>query len=105
MTLKRNLFLAGVIVAASAGIARAEMTATAINDLNVRAGPGTQYPSVGVATRGSQTLLDGCVAALLFERIDKGVVDLVRHDQAGRGSATLTGREEGAVRCTFNSGL
>ncbi|QRM50096.1 DUF1236 domain-containing protein [Rhizobium sp. BG6] len=70
MTLKRNLFLAGVIVAASAGIARAEMTATAINDLNVRAGPGTQYPSVGVATRGSQTLLDGCVAGSNWCRVD-----------------------------------
>lgn len=61
MTFKRNLFLAGAIVVGSAGFAQAEMVATAINDLNVRAGPGPQYPAVGVAPRGSQAMLDGCI--------------------------------------------
>jgi len=53
MTLKRNLLLAGAFLAASAGLAQAEMVATSINDLNIRSGPGPQYPSVGLATRGS----------------------------------------------------
>lgn len=71
MTLKRNLFLAGVILAASAGLGRAEeMAATAINDMTIRSGPGTQYPAVGVATRGSQTILDGCVAGSKWCRVD-----------------------------------
>ncbi|MEK1892851.1 MAG: DUF1236 domain-containing protein [Rhizobium sp.] len=70
MTLKQNLFLAGAIVAGSAGLAQADMAATAINDLNVRAGPGPQYPSLGVATRGSQAILDGCIQASRWCRVD-----------------------------------
>ncbi len=74
MTLKRNLFLAGAIVVGSAGLAQAEMAATAINDLNVRAGPGPQYPSVGIATRGSQAILDGCIQGSRWCRVDVGGV-------------------------------
>jgi len=70
MTLKRNLFLAGAIVVASAGLAQADMVATAINDLNVRAGPGPQYPSIGIATRGSQAMLDGCIQGSRWCRVD-----------------------------------
>ncbi|WP_028748866.1 DUF1236 domain-containing protein [Rhizobium mesoamericanum] len=70
MTLKRNLFLAGAIVVASAGFAQAEMVATAINDLNVRAGPGPQYPSIAIATRGSQAMLDGCVQGSRWCRVN-----------------------------------
>jgi len=70
MTLKRNLFLAGAIVVASAGLAQADMVATAINDLNVRAGPGPQYPSLGIATRGSQAMLDGCIQGSRWCRVD-----------------------------------
>ena len=70
MTMKRNLFLAGAMVLASAGLARAEMAATAINDLTIHAGPGEQYPAVGVATRGSETILDGCVAGSQWCRVD-----------------------------------
>jgi uncharacterized protein YraI len=70
MTLKRELFLAGAIVAGTAGFAHAEMAATAINDLTIHAGPGTQYPSVGVATRGSQTILDGCIQDSRWCRVD-----------------------------------
>jgi uncharacterized protein YraI len=70
MTLKRELFLAGAIVAGTAGFAHAEMAATAINDLTIHTGPGTQYPSVGVATRGSQTILDGCIQDSRWCRVD-----------------------------------
>ncbi|KWV46731.1 MULTISPECIES: DUF1236 domain-containing protein [Rhizobium] len=70
MTLKRNLFLAGAIVVGSAGLAQADMVATAINDLNVRAGPGPQYPSIGIATRGSQAMLDGCIQGSRWCRVD-----------------------------------
>ncbi|APO75504.1 SH3 domain-containing protein [Rhizobium etli 8C-3] len=70
MTFTRNLFLAGAVLAASAGLAHAEMSATAINDLNVRSGPGPQYPSVGVATRGSAAILDGCIQGSRWCRVD-----------------------------------
>jgi uncharacterized protein YraI len=70
MTLKTNLWLAGAVLVASAGLAHAEMTATAINDLNVRAGPGPQYPSVGIATRGSPAILDGCIENSRWCRVD-----------------------------------
>ncbi len=70
MTLKRNLLLAGVIVVASAGLAQAEMTATAVDDMDVRAGPGAEYPSVGIATRGSPAMLDGCLQGSRWCRVD-----------------------------------
>lgn len=70
MTVKRNILLAGVFLAASAGFAQAQMTATAINDINVRAGPGPQYPSIGLVTRGSPTILDGCIEGSRWCRVD-----------------------------------
>ncbi|WQO84865.1 DUF1236 domain-containing protein [Sinorhizobium medicae] len=50
--------------------AYAEMSATTLADLNVRAGPGPQYPAVGVATRGSAAVLDGCMEGSNWCRID-----------------------------------
>jgi uncharacterized protein YraI len=70
MSLKRNILLAGVILASSAGLAQAEMSATTISDIDVRTGPGSQYPTVGTATRGSEAVLDGCVAGSRWCRID-----------------------------------
>jgi uncharacterized protein YraI len=70
MTFTRNLFLAGAVLAASAGLAHAQMSATAVSDLNVRTGPGPEYPSVGVATRGSPAILDGCIQGSRWCRVD-----------------------------------
>jgi uncharacterized protein YraI len=70
MSLKRNILLAGMILASSAGLAQAEMSATTISDIDVRTGPGSQYPTVGTATRGSEAILDGCVAGSRWCRID-----------------------------------
>lgn len=70
MPLKRNLVLAGLILAASAGLAQAQMVATTANDLEVRSGPGPQYPTVGMATRGSQAVLDGCIEGSRWCRVD-----------------------------------
>jgi len=39
----------------------AATTATATTDLNVRAGPGSQYPVVGVIGAGQATVIDGCI--------------------------------------------
>lgn len=57
-----------VLVAGSAAFAA--MTATTVTDLNVRAGPGPQYPTVGLATRGSTAVLDGCIEGSKWCRID-----------------------------------
>lgn len=71
MTYTKQLLLAGVILASAAGLARAEeMSATTINDIEVRTGPGQQYPSVGTATRGSEATLDGCLEGSRWCRID-----------------------------------
>ncbi len=70
MILSKKILLAGVILAATAGLARAEMLATTVTDMDVRSGPGEEYPAVGTATRGSQATLDGCVEGGQWCRID-----------------------------------
>jgi uncharacterized protein YraI len=70
MSYQRNLLLAGVILASTAGLARAEMSATTMTDIDVRSGPGQQYPAIGTATRGSEAVLDGCLEGSRWCRID-----------------------------------
>ncbi|MCG5482286.1 MAG: SH3 domain-containing protein [Sinorhizobium meliloti] len=65
----RAVLAAGAMLAAIPA-AHAEMSATTLTDLNVRAGPGPQYPAVGVATRGSAAVLDGCMEGSNWCRID-----------------------------------
>ncbi|WP_164855482.1 DUF1236 domain-containing protein [Sinorhizobium meliloti] len=65
----RAALAAGAMLAAIPA-AYAEMSATKLTDLNVRAGPGPQYPAVGVATRGSAAVLDGCMEGSNWCRID-----------------------------------
>ena len=52
------------------GLASAEMMATTATDLTVYSGPGADYPSVGIATRGSSAALDGCLEGESWCRID-----------------------------------
>jgi uncharacterized protein YraI len=70
MSLKRNLLLAGFVFLGSAGLAQAEMAATTATDIEVRSGPGAEFPTVGVATRGSEATLDGCVEGSRWCRVD-----------------------------------
>ncbi|PDQ17531.1 hypothetical protein CN311_29505 [Mesorhizobium sanjuanii] len=60
--MKRLLFpaIAGALAAMS-GAAMADTAVSAIADLNVRAGPGPQYPVIGVLTAGQSATLDGCI--------------------------------------------
>lgn len=69
MTMKRNLSWQAQWFWLPPACLR-ETAATAINDLTIHAGPGTQYPTVGAATRGSETILDGCVAGSQWCRVD-----------------------------------
>lgn len=46
----------------AASTALADTSVSAITDLNVRAGPGPQYPVIGVLAAGQKATLNGCVA-------------------------------------------
>ncbi|WP_309082742.1 DUF1236 domain-containing protein [Chelativorans sp.] len=52
---------AAVALFALSGIAAAQTPATATTELNVRAGPGPQYPVVGVIGASQQTTVTGCM--------------------------------------------
>lgn len=52
--------LAGALVALS-GAAFAETPVSAVTDLNVRAGPGPQYPVIGMLAAGQSATLTGCL--------------------------------------------
>jgi uncharacterized protein YraI len=53
--------LTGAFVALS-GAALADTSVSAVTDLNVRAGPGSRYPVVGVLAAGQSATLTGCIA-------------------------------------------
>jgi uncharacterized protein YraI len=63
-------FLASAMFLSCAGLAHAGMIATTATDLTIYSGPGQDYPSVGVATRGSTGALDGCLDGASWCRID-----------------------------------
>ncbi|RUV74550.1 MAG: DUF1236 domain-containing protein [Mesorhizobium sp.] len=60
--MNRILFpaVAGALVAMS-GTALADTAVSAVADLNIRAGPGPQYPVIGVLAAGQSATLDGCI--------------------------------------------
>jgi uncharacterized protein YraI len=62
--------LAASALAAAVFPAQAQMTATTASDITVRSGPGQEYPEVGIATRGSPAVLDGCISGSKWCRID-----------------------------------
>ena len=42
-------------------VAMADTAVSAVTDLNVRAGPGPQYPIIGVLAAGQSAALNGCI--------------------------------------------
>ena len=60
--MKNVLFpaVAGALLALS-GAALADTPVSAVADLNVRAGPGPQYPVIGVLAAGQSATLTGCI--------------------------------------------
>ncbi|RUU27205.1 DUF1236 domain-containing protein [Mesorhizobium sp. M6A.T.Ce.TU.016.01.1.1] len=52
--------VAGALVAIS-GAALADTAVSAVADLNVRAGPGPQYPVIGTLAAGQSATLEGCI--------------------------------------------
>lgn len=61
--MRQTLLLGGALGAliAFGGAAFAQTAVTATTDLNVRAGPGPQYPVVGVLGASQSTTLNGCL--------------------------------------------
>ncbi len=70
MDKKLKLMIAGGAFALIAGYANAAMVATTASDISVRSGPGEDYPEVGLATRGSNAVLDGCMEGSAWCRIE-----------------------------------
>lgn len=70
MDKKLKLMIAGGAFALLAGYANAAMVATTASDLSVRSGPGEDYPEVGLATRGSDAVLDGCLEGSAWCRVE-----------------------------------
>lgn len=56
---------------ASVAVASAETPVRATTDLNVRAGPGPQYPVIGVIAAGEAAVLSGCVRDTIWCAIDE----------------------------------
>lgn len=52
--------IAGMMTVMS-GAAFADTAVSAVTDLNVRAGPGPQYPVIGVLAAGQSATLNGCI--------------------------------------------
>ncbi|UXS02110.1 DUF1236 domain-containing protein [Agrobacterium tumefaciens] len=70
MDKKLKLLIAGSAFALMAGYANAAMVATTASDISVRSGPGEDYPELGLATRGSNAVLDGCIESSAWCRIE-----------------------------------
>lgn len=70
MNKKLKLMIAGGALTLLAGYANAAMVATTASDISVRSGPGEDYPEVGLATRGSDAVLDGCMEGSAWCRIE-----------------------------------
>ena len=70
--MKSGLFpaLAGALLAMS-GAALADTPVSALTALNVRAGPGPQYPVIGVLAAGQSATLRGCIANSKWCTIDE----------------------------------
>lgn len=67
--------VAGLALIGFAGAASAQVSAQAVTDLNVRSGPGPQYPVVGVITANSETSVGGCIEGSKWCQVTASGVD------------------------------
>jgi uncharacterized protein YraI len=70
--MKKLLILSAAALAISGGTALADVMATASTNLNVRAGPGSNYPVVGALGAGQSIAIDGCLNAGTWCRLSTG---------------------------------
>jgi uncharacterized protein YraI len=100
MNTKKILPVAAVTFAAFTGLASAQTAVTATTDLNVRGGPGPQYPVVGLLEAGATADLNGCLDNSKWCRIATGsgegwvYSDYVTSDMGGTASIITERRAE-----------
>jgi uncharacterized protein YraI len=70
--MKKLLILSAAALAISGGSALADMMATAGTNLNVRAGPGSNYPVVGTLGAGQSVPINGCIQRATWCRLSTG---------------------------------
>jgi uncharacterized protein YraI len=70
--MKKLLLLSAAALAISGGSALADIMATAGTNLNVRAGPGSNYPVVGTLGAGQAIGINGCLNAGRWCRLSSG---------------------------------
>lgn len=63
---------AAAFVLALPHAASAQMTASAVTDLNIRSGPGPDYPVIGVIRSSDQAVVEGCIEGSQWCRITYG---------------------------------
>lgn len=68
----RMLAVAAGALLASVAAGAAQTTVTATTDLNVRAGPGSQYPVIAVIDAGDNAILKGCIQQSKWCAVDEG---------------------------------
>lgn len=74
MTYRQSLLTSITLAAglAASGAAFAATSATAVTDLNVRAGPGPEYPVVGLVGAGQSAIVTGCIQGSKWCTLDNG---------------------------------
>ncbi|MFI0842704.1 DUF1236 domain-containing protein [Mesorhizobium sp. IMUNJ 23232] len=90
---KLTMLAAAGSLLALGGTAFAQTPVQATTELNVRAGPGSQYPVVGVLAAGQDTTIKGCLANGKWCSVDEGWVyaDYLSGDFGG-GKVVLSQR-------------
>jgi len=94
---------AAVALFALSGVAAAQSTATATTDLNIRSGPGPEYPVVGVIGASQQTNINGCIQGSKWCQVSHNGVegwaysDYLTASFSGGQTVVLTERPADAV--------
>lgn len=95
----------------ASGAAFAQTAATATTDLNVRAGPGPQYPVTGVIDAGAQATIDGCIEGSKWCQVTTGsgqgwaYSDYLTADVSGTTVVVTENRQEiGVPVTTYDDG-
>ena len=75
--MNRKFFVPAAVAIAMAlpGAAAAEVMASATTDLNIRSGPGPQYPVIGVINSGGQATIAGCMGGSQWCSVNHNGVD------------------------------
>jgi len=94
--MKKLLIFSAAALALTAGSAMADMMATASTNVNVRAGPGSQYPVIGAIAAGQSIGITGCINGGRWCQVNGG--------EGWVSSRFLGGAMEGAPVIAYEGG-